>query len=166
MGGSQGHDLSHIRYTGGKNHSHDRIAIVVSKWNDKITETLFSGAKDTLLAAGVPAAGILRRDVPGSFELPTGAQFALDSINGLDAVICLGCVIQGETRHFEFINQAVAQGVTQVSLKYNRPVIFGVLTPDTQQQAEDRAGGKYGNKGEEAAVAALDMIDLHRLDRD
>lgn len=157
-----GHDLSHIRYEGKEDHRDDCVAIVASKWNAEVTDALLAGAKQTLLAAGVPAKQILEYRVPGSYELPTGAQFAIEGNPGLDAVICLGCVVQGETRHFEFINQAIAQGVKDVSLKYNLPVIFGVLTPDTNQQALDRAGGKFGNKGEEAAVAALEMIDLKR----
>lgn len=159
---NQGHDLSHIKYTQGKPHNEDLICIVVSKWNDEITDTLYQGAFYTLTQAGVPEDRIRRYDVPGSFELPSGAQMILEAGSDVDAVICLGCVIQGETKHFDFISQAVADGVTNVSLKYNRPVIFGVLTPDTMQQALDRAGGKYGNKGEEAAVAALEMIDLQR----
>lgn len=158
----QGHDLSHIRYQGEADHGKTFVVIVVSKWNDKITNTLFEGARDTLMEAGVPASSILRKSVPGTFELPVGAQFALEGNKKADAVICLGCVIQGETRHFDFICDAVSHGITNVGLKYNRPVIFGVLTPNTQEQAEARAGGKYGNKGEEAAVAALEMIDLQR----
>ena len=158
-----GHDLSHIHYHQDKDHTQDRIALIVSKWNEVITEALFEGACEVLKQAGVPESQLLRYNVPGSFELPTGAQTALDHHPDLDAVICIGCVIQGETRHFEFICQAVSQGVTRVSLDAHKPVIFGVLTPDTQQQALDRAGGKYGNKGHEAAVAALEMIDLRRL---
>jgi 6,7-dimethyl-8-ribityllumazine synthase len=157
-----GHDLSHIHYTGTENHRDTTVAIVASKWNPEVLEALLEGAWRTLVAAGIPEKQVLVYRVPGSYELPTGAQFAVEGNPGIDAVICLGCVVQGETRHFEFINQAVAQGVKDVSLKYNLPVIFGVLTPDTNQQALDRAGGKYGNKGEEAAVAALEMIDLKR----
>jgi 6,7-dimethyl-8-ribityllumazine synthase len=157
-----GHDLSHIHYEGKENHRDDRVAIVASKWNAAVMDALLEGAQRTLIAAGLHEKHILVYRVPGSFELPTGAQFAIEGNPGLDAVICLGCVVQGETRHFEFINQAVAQGIKDVSLKHNLPVIFGVLTPDTHQQALDRAGGKYGNKGEEAAVAALEMIDLQR----
>lgn len=119
------------------------------------------GALSTLLEAGVPKQNIAVRNVPGTFELPIAAQMVLAADPSVDAVICLGCVVQGETRHFEFICQSTAQGIKDVSLKYNRPVIFGVLTPDTMQQALDRAGGKYGNKGQEAAVAALEMVDLH-----
>lgn len=158
----KGHDLSHITYKDGLPHQEDVIGIVVSKWNDAITNTLYEGAVFTLTQAGVKAENIHRFNVPGSYELPSGAKMVLEGMKSVDAVICLGCVIQGETRHFDFISQAVADGVIQVGLEYNRPVIFGVLTPDTDQQALDRAGGKYGNKGEEAAVAALEMIDLQR----
>ena len=95
--------------------------------------------------------------MPGSFELPLAAQW-MAQVEEIDAVVCLGCVIQGETRHFDFICQAVAQGIIEVGLKYNKPVIFGVLTPSTQQQALDRAGGKHGNKGDEAAITAIKML--------
>ncbi len=158
----QGHNLSHIKYFGDQDHFKDQISIVVSKWNDEITNSLYEGARETLLKAGVPPGNVHHFQVPGSYELPQGAQFVLDSVPSTDAVICLGVVIQGETRHFDFICSAVSKGLMDVGLKYNRPVIFGVLTPDTPQQAEDRAGGRYGNKGEEAAVAALEMIDLYR----
>lgn len=156
----KGHDLSHIRYTGVKDHSGDRVAIVVSKWNTEITGALYQGALSVLKAAGIPAEQIFRYEVPGSFELPAGAQTALEQHPDLNGVITLGCVIQGETRHFDFISQATADGIMRLGLDYKKPVIFGVLTPDTQQQALDRAGGKYGNKGEEAAVALLEMVDL------
>jgi 6,7-dimethyl-8-ribityllumazine synthase len=162
MSESTGHDLSGIAYTAGNPHGSDRVVIVVSKWNEAITETLYQGAFDVLKAVGVRPENILRYDVPGSYELPSGAAIALSKHYNLDGVICLGCVIQGESRHFEFIAQAVAQGIMRVSLDFKKPVIFGVLTPDTEQQALDRAGGKYGNKGAEAAVALLEMIDLER----
>ena len=156
---SKGHDLSHIRYEGKSYHGTTRVAIVVSKWNDTITEALFEGASAVLRAAGVPSGNIARYDVPGSFELPLGAQIALKKQPGIHGVIALGCIIQGETRHFDFIAQAVADGLMRLNLDSGKPVIFGVLTPDTDQQAADRAGGKYGNKGEEAAVAFLEMVD-------
>lgn len=133
------------------------IAIVVSEWNDSVTEALYTGAAGTLVKYGVKKDNIIRKNVPGSFELTLAAQY-MASQKKVDAVICLGCVIQGETRHFEFICNAVSQGITEVGLKYNKPVIFGVLTPDNQQQALDRAGGKHGNKGDEAAIAALKML--------
>ena len=154
---AKGHDLSGIHYRGGKNHSGTKVAIVVSKWNTEITEALFQGAFSVLKEAGVKEINIKRMDVPGSFELPLAALKALESS---DAAICLGCVIQGETRHFEFISHAVADGIMRVGFKTGKPAIFGVLTTESQYQAEERAGGKLGNKGEEAAVAALEMIDL------
>lgn len=137
--------------------SDKKFGIVVSEWNDQITEALFSGALDTLLAHGAKKSHIFRKDVPGSFELTLGAQWLAEQ-DEIDAVICLGCVIQGETRHFDFICDAVAHGITNVGLKFNKPVIFGVLTPDTMQQALDRAGGKHGNKGDEAAITAIKML--------
>ncbi len=137
-----------------------RIGIVVSEWNSEITDALFEGAKNTLLENGVKEKNILRENVPGSYELPLAAQFFCQM--NLDAVICLGCVIQGETRHFEFICHSVAQGMKDVSLKYNKPVIFGVLTTDNLQQAKARAGGKHGNKGVEAAVTAIRMVEIKK----
>ena len=134
-----------------------KFAIVVSEWNIEVTETLYSGAFQTLFDHGVKKENIIRKDVPGSFELSLGAQWMAEK-KSIDAVICLGCVIQGETRHFDFICNAVANGITEVSLKYNKPIIFGVLTPNNQQQAIDRAGGKYGNKGDEAAITAIKML--------
>ncbi len=159
----QAHDLSDITYHGEGDHQQDRVVIVVSKWNPAITEALYQGALDLLLAQGLRPENVLRYDVPGSFELPAGAEFALAKYPKLDGVICLGCLIQGETRHFEFIAQAVSQGVMRVGLDHRKPVIFGVLTTDTQAQAEARAGGDLGNKGAEAAVALLEMIDLQHL---
>ena len=139
-----------------------RIGILVSEWNSPITNNLRKGAVDTLEEYGVLSKNIVTHSVPGSFELPTGAVMVLEGDESMDAVICLGCVIQGETRHFEFISQAVANGIMQVAIDYNTPVIFGVLTCDTMEQAEDRAGGKHGNKGVEAAVSCLKMLLLER----
>lgn len=136
-----------------------KFAIVVSEWNSEITEALYAGAVEILLKHGAKRTNIIRKNVPGSFELSLGAQLAAQK-KEIHAVICLGCVIQGETRHFDFICQAVAQGITTVSLKYNKPVIFGVLTTDNQQQALDRAGGKHGNKGDEAAATAIKMLSF------
>jgi 6,7-dimethyl-8-ribityllumazine synthase len=137
--------------------SKKKFAIVVAEWNAEITEALYTGAHGTLLKHGAKAGNIIRKNVPGSFELSLGAQWMAKKKN-VDAVICLGCVIQGDTKHFDFICQAVAQGLTNVALKYNKPVIFGVLTPNNQQQALDRAGGKHGNKGDEAAATAIKML--------
>ena len=137
--------------------SSKKIAIVVSEWNEEVTESLFQGAMETLLQHGVMKENIIRKNVPGSFELTLGGQWMAEE-EGIDAVICLGCVIQGETRHFDFICDAVANGITNVSIKYNKPVIFGVLTTENQKQALDRSGGKHGNKGDEAAITAIKML--------
>ena len=140
-----------------------RFGIVVAEWNAKITGALYEGAYKSLVENGALEENIFTHAVPGSFELTTGADLLLQH-KKVDAVICLGCVIQGETRHFDFICAAVANGVTNVAVKYVKPVIFGVLTTDNEQQAIDRAGGKHGNKGVEAAVTAIKMADLaHQL---
>lgn len=136
-----------------------KIGIVVSEWNDRITDSLLNGAKECLMAHGVKNEKIIVRRVPGSFELPLGAEWMLKHAS-VDAVICIGCIIQGETRHFEFIAQAVADGIMNVGLNHQKPVIFSVLTCNTMEQAEDRAGGKHGNKGVEGAVSALKMLAL------
>ena len=134
-----------------------KIGIVVSEWNDQVTDSLLSATKEVLLSEGIKDNNLTIKYVPGSFELTLGAQY-FASEKKIDAVICLGCVIQGETRHFDFICDAVANGITNVSLKFNKPVVFGVLTTNTLQQALDRAGGKHGNKGEEAAYTAIKML--------
>jgi len=134
-----------------------KFGVVVSEWNSEVTEALYSGTVETLMQNGAAKGNIIRKSVPGSFELTLGAQW-LAKENEVDAVICLGCVIQGETPHFEYICQAVANGVTNVGLKYDKPVIFGVLTTLNLQQALDRAGGKHGNKGDEAAATAIKML--------
>ncbi|MEZ0484541.1 6,7-dimethyl-8-ribityllumazine synthase [Fibrella aquatica] len=136
-----------------------RFALVVAEWNAEVTEALFQGAYDTLLKYGATADNVLRGNVPGSYELTLAAQWFAERAD-IDAVICIGCVIQGETKHNDYINHAVAQGFTTVSLKTGKPVIFGVLTPNTQQQALDRAGGIHGNKGDEAAMTAIKMLGL------
>lgn len=134
-----------------------KFGVIVSEWNEEVTESLYNGALETLLKYGAVRQNIYRKNVPGSFELPLAAQWVAQ-VEEIDAVICIGCVIQGETRHFDFICQAVAHGITEVGLKFNKPVIFGVLTPNTQQQALDRAGGIHGNKGDEAAITAIKML--------
>ena len=137
-----------------------KFGIAVSEWNDKVTYALRDGAVATLIKHGVMAEDINVVTVPGSFELTLGAQFLAQK--NVDAVICLGCVIQGETPHFDYICQGVAYGITELNIKFNVPVIFGVLTTNTMQQAEDRAGGKHGNKGDEAAVTAIKMVQLKK----
>jgi len=136
-----------------------KFGIVVAEWNTEVTGALLEGAVEVLKAKGVADANILIVTVPGTFELALGAQKLAEQA-AIDAVITLGCVIQGETRHFDFICDAAANGIMQVGLKYNKPVIFGVLTTDNQEQALDRAGGKHGNKGVEAAVTAIKMLNL------
>jgi len=138
-----------------------KIGIVVSDWNKEITESLLAGCKGTLIEHGISEDDLQVIHVPGSFELPTGARMLDDKYN-LDAVICLGCVIEGETKHNEYINQAVATGITQLGILRSKPFIFGVLTPNSMEQAQDRAGGDHGNKGIEAAITALTMAKLKR----
>jgi 6,7-dimethyl-8-ribityllumazine synthase len=138
-----------------------RFGIVVSDWNREITWALLQGAVKMLKLHGATDSDIIIKHVPGSFELTLGAQL-LAEYDDLDAVICLGCVIQGETPHFTYICQGVTQGITQLNLEYNIPFIFGILTTNTHQQAADRAGGKHGNKGDEAAVTAIKMAALLR----
>ena len=136
-----------------------KFGVVYSEWNYEVTNALKEGALKTLLANGAKQENILIKTVPGSFELTLGAQY-LAEFTEVDAIICLGCLIQGETRHFDFICDAVAKGITDLNIKYNQPFIFGVLTPENQQQALDRAGGKHGNKGDEAAITAIKMLSL------
>lgn len=134
-----------------------RIGVVVSEWNEAVTGSLLEGCVQTLRESGVVEENIKVIYVPGTFELALGAQKLCHS--GMNAVVCLGCVIQGETRHFDFICDAAAQGIMRVGLDTSKPVIFGVLTTDNQQQALERAGGKHGNKGGEAAYTALRMLE-------
>ena len=137
------------------------FGIVVSEWNEKITTGLLEGAYSTLVKHGALEKNIMVKHIPGSFELPLAAQRVLEKTN-VDAVICLGSVIQGETKHFDFVCEATALGIKDVGLKYNKPVIFGVLTDNTLQQAIDRSGGKHGNKGDEAAITAIKMVNFQK----
>lgn len=141
------------------NLSNKKFAIVVAEWNDEITEALYESAVSSLLAHGVKKNNIIRKSVPGTFELSLGALWMAEE-KKINAVICLGCVIQGDTPHFDYICQAVAYGITEAGLKSRKPVIFGVLTTLNKQQALDRSGGKYGNKGEEAALTAIKMLSF------
>jgi 6,7-dimethyl-8-ribityllumazine synthase len=136
-----------------------KIALVVAEWNDEITFNLAKGAQELLLSQGVADGDISTHTVPGTFELPLAAKWVLEK-GEVDAVICCGCVIQGETRHFDFVCDGVTQGITQLNLDFGVPVIFCVLTDNVKQQSLDRSGGIHGNKGTEAGVAALKMIDL------
>ena len=150
-------NLSDFSHTTIPNGSAYKFAIIVAEWNAKITGALYQGAYDTLIEHGVKEDQIISMPVPGTFELSAAADIMLNKDSSFDAVICLGCVIQGDTKHFDFICDAVANGITNVGIKYSKPVIFGVLTTNDEQQAIDRAGGKHGNKGDEAAITALKM---------
>lgn len=156
---SSAKNLSVYSDTNINNITSKKFGIVVAEWNSEVTESLYAGALQTLLEKGAKKKNIFKKMVPGSFELSLGAQWMAQD-KKIDAVICLGCVIQGDTKHFDFICMAVAQGITDVSLKFNKPVIFGVLTTNNQQQAFDRAGGKHGNKGDEAAITAIKMLSF------
>lgn len=136
-----------------------KFGIVVAEWNPEVTLKLLEGAKNTLLKHGAKEKDIIQKFVPGSFELTLGGQF-FGEYADVDAVICLGCVIQGETRHFDYICQSVTHGITELNMNYNIPFVFGVLTTANQQQALERAGGKHGNKGDEAAITAIKMAAL------
>lgn len=138
-----------------------RFGIAVADWNHAITSRLLEGALKTLKKHGATENNIVIRHVPGSFELTLAAQF-LAEYDDLDAIICLGCIIQGETPHFTYICQSVTYGITQLNLDYNIPFVFGVLTTLNLEQALDRAGGKNGNKGDEAAITAIKMAALQR----
>jgi 6,7-dimethyl-8-ribityllumazine synthase len=138
-----------------------KFGIVVSEWNQDITGAMSDSAIETLIRHGASKNDIVVRSVPGSFELPLGAKWLAES-EDFDAIICIGCVIQGETRHFEFICQSVSQGIMQLNLNTGIPVVFCVLTVNTREQAMDRAGGKHGNKGDEAAVTAIKMAALKK----
>lgn len=137
------------------------FGIVVSEWNSEITGALLEKAIETLNSKGTKPGNISVRYVPGSFELTLGAQLMAENTD-LDAIICLGCVIRGETPHFDYICQGVTYGITDLNMNYNMPFIFGVLTTGNIEQAKDRAGGKHGNKGEEAAITAIKMVALQR----
>ena len=137
-----------------------RFAVIVSEWNNHITDSLFKGAEEALLNCGVKEIDIVRIDVPGSFELVYGAKLA--SEYNYDVIICIGSVIKGETDHFDFVCNAVSLGIKDLNLQLNIPVIFGVLTDNIEQQAIDRSGGKHGNKGVESAITAIKMAHLNK----
>ncbi|CAI8246699.1 MAG: 6,7-dimethyl-8-ribityllumazine synthase [Cryomorphaceae bacterium] len=153
-------NLSHFNKEEVPNAKGLTFGIVVSEWNGNITEGLYNGASDALIECGANANDIVRFDVPGSYELVFGAKIAAK--NKPDAIICLGSVIQGETKHFDFVCNAVAIGIKDLNISLDMPVIFGVLTDNTMEQAENRSGGKYGNKGIEAAITAIKMAVLNR----
>ncbi len=136
-----------------------KFGIVVAEWNTNITGALLDGAVETLIKNGCKEENIFVKQVPGTFELPLGAQFFAEYTD-VDAIMVLGCVIQGDTRHFDYVCSGVTQGITSLQLEWNIPVAFGVLTTDNLQQALDRAGGCHGNKGDEAAMTAIKMVAL------
>ena len=138
-----------------------RFAIVVSEWNTEVTFALLKGAYDTLIKHGSNNNHIKVDYVPGSFELTAGARMVADA-GTFDAVICIGCIIRGDTPHFDYICHGVTTGITELNVKYDIPFVFGVLTTEDMQQALDRAGGKHGNKGDEAAITAIKMVALKR----
>ena len=137
-----------------------KIGIVVSEWNPDITLNLLKGAEQALIDNGVMPFNIITKFVPGAFELPLGCQLLLEADEDLDGVIAIGCVIQGETRHFDFVCDGATQGIMTVQLEYNTPVSFCLLTDNNKQQSIDRSGGVHGNKGTECAIACMKMIGL------
>ena len=153
-------NLSHFNKEEVPNAKGLTFGIVVSEWNGIITEGLYKGATDALIECGVITDDIARYDVPGSYELVFGAKIAAK--NNPDAIICLGSVIQGETKHFDFVCNSVAIGIKDLNIRLDMPVIFGVLTDNNMDQAKNRSGGKYGNKGIEAAITAIKMAALNR----
>ncbi|EGK00531.1 MAG: 6,7-dimethyl-8-ribityllumazine synthase [Prevotella sp.] len=138
-----------------------KIGIVVSEWNETVTTPLLQGAFNTLIKHGVKKENILIDFVPGSFELIFGSKHMVEN-KGIDAVIALGCVVRGDTPHFDYVCSGVTQGIADMNIRYDIPFIFGLLTTDNMQQAEERAGGRHGNKGDECAITALKMIDFYR----
>ncbi|MGB0982324.1 MAG: 6,7-dimethyl-8-ribityllumazine synthase [Winogradskyella sp.] len=158
------HNLSHYDKSTIPNAKNFRFGIVVSEWNNTITEGLWQGAFNALIDCGTLKENIVRWNVPGAFELTYGAARMSKSIYAdsgmLDAIIVIGCVIEGETKHFDFVCEGVTQGIKDLNLKGDIPVLFCVLTDKTKQQSIDRSGGKHGNKGTEAAIAAIKMADL------
>jgi len=138
-----------------------KFGMVVAEWNEQVTFAMRDSAIKTLKKHGASDDDIVIKHVPGTFELTLAAKWLADS-DEFDAIICLGCVIQGETRHFDFICQSVTQGITQLNLAYSVPFIFGILTTNTIEQAIDRSGGIHGNKGDEAAITAIKMAALKR----
>ncbi|MEP0262397.1 6,7-dimethyl-8-ribityllumazine synthase [Dokdonia sp.] len=159
---TEGNNLSAYDKTTIPNAKDFRFGIVVSEWNPTITEGLFQGAFDALKDCGAVNDNIVRWNVPGSFELIYGCKRMTASYDMLDAVIAIGTVIQGETKHFDFVCQGVTEGIKELNLKGDIPVIFCVLTDNTMQQSIDRSGGKHGNKGTEAGIAAIKMAQLRK----
>lgn len=137
-----------------------KVGIVVSTWNDHITSELLKGAVEELNSIGITSAQIIISKVPGAFELPLAAQWMFQKTDEINAVICLGCVIKGDTPHFDFVCLGATNGIMEVGLKFNKPCIYGVITTNNEQQAFDRIGGPNGHKGKEAAQTALQLLAL------
>jgi 6,7-dimethyl-8-ribityllumazine synthase len=154
-----GKNLSSYKSEDLPNGAHFKVGIVVSEWNSAYTEGMLQGAQDVLIEAGVPEHGVRVHWVPGSYELPLGAQWLAER-DDIDGVICIGSVIRGETAHFDYVCSAASQGILRVNQDTGKPVMFCVLTDDTAEQAEARSGGVHGNKGTEAAVGLLKMLAL------
>ena len=157
---TQNNNLSDYDKSNLPNVSKMRFGIVVSQWNDGITDGLYKGAYNTLLDCGVSKDNIIKLEVPGSFELIYGTKILYK--RNCDAIICLGSVIKGETKHFDYVCQGVTNGIKDLNIALDIPVIFGVLTDNTKEQAINRSGGIHGNKGVEAAVTAINMAHLNR----
>ena len=155
------HNLSDYDFNSVPNAENMRFGIVVSEWNNNITGPLLEGAISTLKKHGAKDKNILVQTVPGSFELTFGANQLIE-YSEVDAVIAIGCVVRGDTPHFDYVCSGVTQGIADMNIRYDIPFIFGLLTTDDMQQAIDRAGGKHGNKGDECAITAIKMIDFYR----
>lgn len=153
------HNLSDYDFKSVPDASNMKFGIVVSEWNHNITGALLKGAVETLKKHGAKDENILVKTVPGSFELTFGANQLLEYTE-VDAVIVLGCVVRGDTPHFDYVCMGVTQGITELNANSDKPVIFGLITTNTMEQAEERAGGKLGNKGDECAITAIKMIDF------
>jgi 6,7-dimethyl-8-ribityllumazine synthase len=158
---TSGKDLSKVDKFPLTNPEKLKIGIVVAQWNNKITDRLLNGAIKALTESGIKKDNIQTQYVPGTFELPLGAQYLLDK-NSVDGVICIGCVIQGETKHFDYVCQGATNGIMSIGLRYNKPATFCVLTDQNEQQSIERSGGKHGNKGIECAISCLKMIELKK----
>ena len=153
------HNLSEYDFNSVPNAETMRFGIVVSEWNSNITGALLDGAVNTLMKHGAIKNNIIVKCVPGSFELTFGANQMIENCE-VDAVIILGCVIKGDTPHFDYVCMGVTQGITELNTIGDVPVIYGLITTNNMEQAEDRCGGKLGNKGDESAITAIKMIDF------
>lgn len=156
---TKGNNLSVIHQTALPSGKGRRVAIACAEWNSEITDALLQGALDVLQKAGISKKNIVVVRTPGAFELPLACQWLLQE-KKIEGVIAIGSVIQGETRHFDFVCQGVTQGIMEVGLKYNKPAVFCVLTDNNLKQAKDRSGGRHGNKGAECAAALLKMLNI------